>query len=277
MQLKGIKVSSAIIFIVGLSIFTASCSTETESQVPTSSTTEVVGEKVEPNTATDTQENVITETEVEATEAEEVVSEQDSPSEKAKDPIMPQQLPEIKFSEGSDYVTKFPNEQPKNPVLMEFFSYMCPHCFNFEPTMKRWIAQKPESVELIRIPVSFGQNGAWGVAARAYYIAEELNMIDQFSDAIFRKIHIEKRPPSTEKAIGQIFLALGVSDSAFKKAASSFNVDSKLRKAEFLTKKYKVSGVPYFLINKKYETGKNSYESEQTLFRLWNFLPAKDF
>ncbi len=255
MPSKANKVSSAVVFIVGMLAITTSCSSEAEPQVEKPVTTE---------------EAVVTQTEA-------AVSQQDTPSEETKEPVISQELPEIKFVEGADYVTKFPNEQPKNPVLMEFFSYMCPHCFNFEPTMKRWIAQKPESVELIRIPVSFGQKGAWGISARAYYIAEELNMINQFSDAIFRKIHIEKRPPSTEKDIAPIFLALGISDEAFKKAASSFNVDSKLRKAEFLTKKYKVSGVPYFLINKKYETGKNSYESEQTLFRLWNFLPAKDF
>ena len=193
MPFKGIKISSAVIFIVGMLIFITSCSSEAEPQVSNPTTTEVVEEEVESNTAAATQENAITEIEVATTEV--------------KEPTMSQQLPEIKFIEGSDYVTKFPNEQPKKPVLMEFFSYMCPHCFNFEPSMKRWIAQKPESVELIRIPVSFGQKGSWGIAARSYYIAEELSMVEQFSDAIFRKIHIEKRPPRTEKDIAQIFLA----------------------------------------------------------------------
>jgi len=143
--------------------------------------------------------------------------------------------------------------------------------------MRRWIAQKPKSVELLRVPVSFGRTGPWGLSARAYYVAEELNVQEQFSKAIFRKIHIEKKTPRSTNDIGKIFLTLGINERAFKKANSSFSVDSKLRKAEFLTKKYKVSGVPYFLINKKYETGKDSYESEQTLFRLWNQLPAKDF
>ncbi len=269
----------AIVFIVGILILATSCSSETEPQASNNATNEVVEEKIETNTEDVSNEAVVAQTnitqiEVSAAEPEVIVMKQDPPSEKTATSL---QLPEIKFVEGSDFITKFPNEQSKKPVLMEFFSYMCPHCFNLEPTMKRWIAQKPESVELIRIPVSFGRKGAWGISARSYYIAEELNMVDQFSDAIFRKIHIEKKPPRSEKDIAQIFSALGISDDAINKAASSFNVDSKLRKAEFLTKKYKVSGVPYFLINKKYETGKNSYESEQTLFRLWNFLPAKDF
>jgi len=201
----------------------------------------------------------------------------ESPILKSDEKVIPPTIREIKFVEGSDYIIKFPDEQPKEPVLMEFFSYMCPHCFNFEPTLLRWKEQKPASVEFIKVPVTFGRSGSWELAARAYYIAQELNLEKQFSQVMFRKIHIENKPPIKESEIGALFLALGVSNKKFKQAANSFNVDSNLRKAEFLSKKYKVTGVPYFLINKKYETGKDSYESEQSLFRLWNNLPGKDF
>ena len=198
-------------------------------------------------------------------------------SNEAPENTVPPALPVISFVEGEDYITKFPNEQPKNPVLVEFFSYMCPHCFNFEPTLTRWIKQKPASVELLKVPVTFGRTGQWKLAAKSYYIAQELKIEEQFSKAMFRKIHIEKNPPRNDNDLGMIFESLGINNDAFKKAATSFNVNSNLRKADFLTKKYKVTGVPYFLINKKYETGKDSYTSEQTLFRLWNHLPAKDF
>jgi len=182
-----------------------------------------------------------------------------------------------KFVEGADYVTKFPEELSKEPVLIEFFSYMCPHCYNFEPTMKRWIKQKPDSVYLKRVPVSFGRSGSWGLAARSYYIAEELSVVEEFSDAMFKRIHIGKKPPRNLTDLGKVFSQLGIKEKAYKNAANSFNVDSKVRKAEFLVKKYKVTGVPYFLINEKYETGKQSYESEKALFGLWNNLPLRDF
>ncbi len=183
---------------------------------------------------------------------------------------------EIVFTEGTDYVTKFPNEQPQKPILVEFFSYMCPHCYNFEGTVNRWKKQKPDSVTLLKIPVSFGR-GRWSLAAKSYYIAEELDITEQFNPAMFRKIHIEKKPPLKEADLEKLFASLGVSSKQFKAAASSFNVDSKMRKADFLAKKYQVSGVPYFLINYKYEIGKASYESEASLFKLWNNLPSKDF
>ena len=183
---------------------------------------------------------------------------------------------EIAFVEGSHYITKFPNEQSDGPIIVEFFSYMCPHCYNFEPTVTRWLLQKPDSITLLKVPVTFGQ-GTWRLAAKSYYIAEELKMADTFSAAMFKKIHIENKPPKTENDLRDIFTSLGITSANFKKAASSFSVDSKLRKADFLAKKYKVTGVPYFLINYKYEMGAASYESEEALFRLWNHLPGKDF
>lgn len=195
------------------------------------------------------------------------------------EPVIEQEKPAapvVTLVEGSDYITKFPNELSKSPVLVEFFSYMCPACYNFEATVVRWEKQKPDSVELLKIPVSFGRGG-WRLAAKSYYIAEELNVVTQFNRAMFRKIHIEKKPPTKESHLGKIFESLGITTAAFNNAANSFNVDSKLRKADFLAKKYKVSGVPYFLINFKYEIGKASYESEQSLFKLWNNLPGKDF
>ncbi|MFT5451448.1 MAG: thiol:disulfide interchange protein DsbA [Enterobacterales bacterium] len=185
---------------------------------------------------------------------------------------------DIIFVEGKakDYIVKFPTELSKEPMVVQFFSYWCPHCYNFEPTVKLWEQQKPDSVKLLRVPVVFGRDD-WRLAAKSYYIAEEMNMISEFSDLMFKTIHVDKSYPQNETDIGEIFAKLGVSNKKFVEAAKSFNVDSNLRKAEYLAKKYKVAGVPYFLVNFKYEGGEASYASQDALFRLWNYLPAIDF
>ncbi len=181
------------------------------------------------------------------------------------------------FEEGLDYVTRFPDGISEEPILVEFFSYMCAHCYNFEPTLARWLMQKPDSIRLIKVPVSFGRTGHWGFAVKAYYIAEELNVVDPFSQLMFRQIHIENNPPRQDSDLIPIFQSLGVNTNDFKVAASSENVALKVTQAEMLTKKYKVTGVPYFLMNNKYESGPRSNESVQSLFNLWNKLPGKDF
>lgn len=183
---------------------------------------------------------------------------------------------EVNFIEGRDYITKFPKEIPKKPVVVEFFSYMCPHCYSKEAQVARWEKQKPESVELLKIPVSFGR-GDYKLAAKSYYIAEELKLLEQFSKIIFKRIHLERKPPRQEKDIEQLFASLGVSKADYTKTAKSFSVNSKLRKADFLTKKYQVAAIPYFLVNFKYEITDSSMLNEDILFPLWNTLPGTDF
>jgi len=180
------------------------------------------------------------------------------------------------FVEGRDFVTKFPYEKPKKPQVVEFFSFMCPACFQRETTVLRWKKQKPDSVELLKIPVSFGR-ADWKLTARAFYIAQELKVADKFSKLIFQKIHIDNKSPKRLAHIEKMFIEMGITKADFNKAAKSFAVDSKLRKADFLVKKYKVPSVPYFLVNFKYEASESSNQTQESLFRLWNLLPSRDF
>ena len=42
--------------------------------------------------------------------------------------------------------------------VVEFFSYACPHCNAFEPTLEAWIKKLPPDVNFRRAPVPFLQN-----------------------------------------------------------------------------------------------------------------------
>ncbi|MGB0514814.1 MAG: hypothetical protein ACPGJE_08245 [Wenzhouxiangellaceae bacterium] len=50
--------------------------------------------------------------------------------------------------------------------VVEVFSYMCPHCGNFQPYVSQWHEALPENVEFSRAPVIF--NRSWEPFARAY-------------------------------------------------------------------------------------------------------------
>lgn len=47
--------------------------------------------------------------------------------------------------------------QPTHDVnkieVIEFFWYGCPHCFDFEPTLAKWLKTMPKNVEFIRNPL----------------------------------------------------------------------------------------------------------------------------
>lgn len=266
LQKNIIPIAVITLIIAGLaSIYLLSAQPEAESAIAKSNTTESL----------DKQKRQPEKTEAPAaTQPEPVI--QDSIADNEQLINTPEVVPVTAFIEGSHYITKFPNEQPNNKVIVEFFSYMCQHCYNFEHTLSRWIQQKPDDIELLRVPVTFGRD-QWELTAKAFYIAEELGLVDEFSPLMFRTIHIEQNIPQNEADLAKLFATLGISSRKFNNATKSFNVDSKMRKADFLTRKYKVNHVPYFLINFKYEAGKASLESDKSLFRLWNNLPAKDF
>lgn len=92
------------------------------------------------------------------------------------------------FSAGDQYVKlKLPAGQaaPTGPiVVVEAFSYGCPHCAEFAPYMDKLRAQLPRGVEVRYMPVVF--SAPWVPYAQAYYAAQQLGVLDKTHDAFFR-------------------------------------------------------------------------------------------
>ncbi|MGH8119113.1 MAG: thiol:disulfide interchange protein DsbA/DsbL, partial [Gammaproteobacteria bacterium] len=49
-------------------------------------------------------------------------------------------------------ITPQPTSSGDKIEVIEFFWYGCPHCFDLEPTLDKWLAAKPDDVEFRRIP-----------------------------------------------------------------------------------------------------------------------------
>ena len=79
-----------------------------------------------------------------------------------------------------------PDRSPRGPVtVVEFFSYGCVHCKNFDPQIERWTEGLPEDVRFKRAPVAF--SASWGLLAKAYHAAERLGILRSQSPApLFR-------------------------------------------------------------------------------------------
>lgn len=64
------------------------------------------------------------------------------------------------FREGKEYAL-LPQAQPadaKGKVeVIEFFWFGCPHCYEFEPTLKSWVKTLPADVAFRRVPADFGR------------------------------------------------------------------------------------------------------------------------
>jgi protein dithiol oxidoreductase (disulfide-forming) len=62
-------------------------------------------------------------------------------------------------------------DDPGKIEVVEFFSYGCPHCADFNPLLNAWAAKLPADVVLKKVPVSFGR-AAWANAAKLYHALE---------------------------------------------------------------------------------------------------------
>jgi thiol:disulfide interchange protein DsbA len=134
------------------------------------------------------------------------------------------------------------------------FWYGCPHCYRFEPELKKWLREdKPDNVEFIRIPAVFGRP-IWKLHARAFYTAETLGVLEKTHQALFDAIHKEKQRMDSPAALRQFFVKHGVKGEDFDKTFTSFIVMSKLQRASTLSKAYQITGVPSLIINGKYVT-----------------------
>ena len=98
------------------------------------------------------------------------------------------------FQEGSHYQrlpTPVPTSVEGKVEVVEIFWYGCPHCFRLEPVVDQWLEHKPDNVEFVRIPAVLGPS--WELGARAFYVAESLDILDKIHAPLFDAIHVQKK------------------------------------------------------------------------------------
>ncbi len=183
------------------------------------------------------------------------------------------------FKAGTDYTVLSPaqptSSDPENIELTEVFMYSCPHCFSFEPFVKNWLAnEKPIGVNFVRIPAQFNRPAQ--LHASAYYAAEALGVGEQVHTPLFQAIHVSQNPLSSEADVRKIFTENGVDGNDFDNAFSSFDVDTKIRQAANLAKRYKIQSVPTLVVNGKYQTSGTMAKSNSRLNDIVNYLVAKE-
>lgn len=167
-----------------------------------------------------------------------------------------------------------PTHDASKVEVIEFFWYGCPHCFDFEPTLAKWVKSLPKNVEFIRQPAVFSD--LWGKHAKAYYTAEALGVVDKVHQDFFDTIQIKKEHLETEEQLAKFFAAHGVAEADFKKAYNSFPVDMKVRQASVTAGKYGISGVPAIVINGKYKTSGPLAGSHEKMIEIMDKLIAQE-
>lgn len=184
-----------------------------------------------------------------------------------------------RFKEGTNYKKVVPaqptNVAPGKIEVVEVFWYGCAHCFQLDPAIESWKNRnKQPYVEFVRVPAMW--NDTLRMHARVYYTAEALGKLDALHSTIFRAIHVDNEPLNTVDRITAFFKKNGVSPEDFQKAFSSFAVESKLQRADFLNRRYQINSVPTMVVNGKYLTDVSMAGGEPQLFQVIEELAAHE-
>lgn len=146
---------------------------------------------------------------------------------------------------------------PKVEVI-EFFWYGCPHCFDLEPTLKKWLEHKPADVTFKRVPAIFRQS--WVPAAQTFYTLESMGELDRMHSKVFDAIHVERQPFNDMAAITAWMGKNGLDAKKFEDTAKSFAVSGKVQRAQQMSAAYQLTGVPAVVVDGKYIALGNSFD-----------------
>jgi len=170
--------------------------------------------------------------------------------------------------------TPQPTNDSEKIEVVELFWYNCPHCFQFEQFLSPWLEKQPSDVEVIFMPAIF--NESWGILAKAYYTAEVLGILGKTHHALFEAIHVKKRKIKTEQDIQTFFAEYGIKPEEFNRVYNGFSVDTKTRRANLMTRKYGITGVPALIINGKYRISGSNVTSYGEMVEVVNHLIQKE-
>lgn len=136
--------------------------------------------------------------------------------------------------------------------VVEFFSYTCPHCHAFEPTLHQWLARKPAKVQFKRVPVVI--NAVAKVTQKVYYALEAMGQIDALHAKLFSAVQADMSKFQSMESAQAELVKLGVDGARFKQMAESFGVQSKCQQATNLAQAISSHGVPTLVVNGRWVT-----------------------
>jgi len=173
--------------------------------------------------------------------------------------------------------------------VMEVFSYGCPACNSFLPTMKKLKAALPANAQLVYLPASWNKAENWPLFQRAYLTAQSLGVAEKAHEGMFQAIwttgelgvtepsgRLKKKLPTIEETARFYERVTGVKASDFVAASKSFGVDLKIRQADSQITAMQVPSTPTLVVNGKYRVNNENIQTPEQIIDLVKFLVAKE-
>jgi protein dithiol oxidoreductase (disulfide-forming) len=174
--------------------------------------------------------------------------------------------------------------------VLEVFSYACPACNMFQPTVAKLKAALPANAQMDYLPAAFRPDEDWPVFQRAFFAAQALGITDRTHEATFDAVwkddgplriadartHQPVKPAPTIDDVAKFYAGFGVKPDEFVGVANSFAVNTKMKRADAQIKAYGVDSTPTLVVNGRYRLTAASAGGVDKVVPLVQFLIAKE-
>lgn len=174
------------------------------------------------------------------------------------------------YVEGIDYVKIAGIPEAQKPVIREFFSYNCGHCYRQDPLFEKTAHLLDSDVQFERTPVGAGRT-SWILSQEAYYLAQKFSVTKQVHGNIFTRIHEQNGAFNRPADLQAYFVSQGVDDKAVTDAMNSADAKLALMNYDTQAQLAEIKGVPSLLVNGKYLIKKQP-QSPEALAEMIRYL-----
>ncbi|ALR77833.1 thiol:disulfide interchange protein DsbA [[Enterobacter] lignolyticus] len=181
------------------------------------------------------------------------------------------------YSDGKEFVSLKKTVQDAPPVL-EFFSFYCPSCYQYDEVMKVADSVKkklPSGVTLTQYHASF--MGPLGEdLTHAWSVAKLLQVEDKVKPLMFEAVQ-KNRSVNTVDDIRAVFEKAGVNASDFDAAWNSFAVKSLTAKQNAMAQAVELSGVPAMFVKGQYQVNPKGLNTQDVSAFVTHFAETVDY
>lgn len=200
-----------------------------------------------------------------------------------------------KWVEGKNYFRIEP-AQPKitntdKVEVVEVFSYGCPACNQFHPTVNQLASSLPANAVMAYLPASFIPQENWPMLQRAFLTAQALGVAEKANDAMYDAVwktsELSAMKPGgqglkpmsalpTLEDAAKVYAKFGADPKEFLAVANSFTINTKAKRSDELVKAYGVEGTPTMIVDGKYRYDVTSAGGYPQIIELTKWLIAKE-
>ena len=176
------------------------------------------------------------------------------------------QAPEGGYRDGLDFQTlaRPVNTEDANKIeVTEVFWYGCIHCFRLEPMLEDWVASLPEDVNFNNVPAIW--HPTMEIHARIYYASKALGVLEQTHWPTFQRLNRNANALSSEEDILDFVEDLGIDREQYRRAFSSFGVNSQITQAQSKAQAYGIRGTPEIIVEGRYRISTEMTGTQQKM------------